>query len=314
MDQANNPAMEAPILRLPAEILLEILEYVHDPVATCAIVSSCRQTYRYVGKDFVHIQCAKDWAERERMNTEPPSVSTLRSAARRCFDMEVFMWILDVYMVHSPHCLQRGRSDAEGITGNMVLHAAVRSGNTAAVKLLLERGAEVPKPGDPVYDGVPEVWAPHKCSLSSALMNKNISRGMYRGLLEAGHAANFDHVARAVEKNDPELVKAMVARAIEGETQPAGGIPCPIGDVPLSKAFRKGRDGDMRVLEVLIAENLLAEEGEYEDFMLTYVIEIHPRPPGKPRRPDPDEEYDGYDEYPTAMSFPVGYAIRKKCP
>lgn len=155
MNRETQTTMESPILRLPIEILQQIADNIDDARAICAFVSSCRQTYHYIGADFVHIQCAKSWARRQPMDMglgwinqqsaeRDTSSSTLEAAAKRCLDMRVFARILDLYVAHYPRCLEIGAFDVFNPSVNIVLLDAVRYKNSAAEKLLIERGAKGP--------------------------------------------------------------------------------------------------------------------------------------------------------------------------
>lgn len=312
MSQVSKTSMDAPLLRLPVELVQQIAGYVTDPITLCAFVSSCRQTYFYVGKDFVHIQSSKAYlkarARNRRTTMDGQVLSTLERAARACVDKDIFAWILDLYMAHSPKCLYRlPKFDCKGQRNPNPLELAITNQNVEAIQLLLDRGMDFIRVGDP------RDWTARHCPLSLALQHP--SSGIARSLITAGHAAQRSHAEQAVGSNNVALAEMVIDRALQSEyakrarLRRAGWavrddvfiVPDFWSSFPLRLVFNHGADKDTKMLDLVIGKGKSIQEVDY-------------RPNYPPSR--------AYEYWPFADpsrpslldSAPVGVAVKSKCP
>ncbi|ETS73591.1 hypothetical protein PFICI_14537 [Pestalotiopsis fici W106-1] len=196
MNRSITTPGEAPLLRLSTELYQMIAEYLKDPEDLAALVNCCKTCMLVFGKDFVHIRSAKRWAL-EQAGIYYPAKSTLQMAAACCFDKDVFMWILDLYIKHYPQCIERDRLWYEHWSPEFVdglLEIAIRYGNTVAVQAFLDRGMNIPRSAD-----VNEILYEFRFPLSLALWRtENPSyMNIVRSLLDAGHYVTQDPLATA---------------------------------------------------------------------------------------------------------------------
>lgn len=298
MSQASKPVREAAFLRLPVELIQEIAGYIRDPNDLCAFVSSCRQTYYYVGKDLVHVQCAKAGAEAfasSRTDSKHREWKSTLDCAAKGTDKDVFAWILDIYIAHYPQCLNRWPELSPGNDMSYgPLNTAIKYHNFEVFQLLLDRGAEILRPGhEPRWDAM-------KCPLWLAVKSSSID--VARSLIAADHLTNRVHAEQAVVSNNVELAEMVCERAIQAirevreELAERGGWALNdtardfCEDIPFDLVFKHGEDKDTRMLDFLIRKGKPIDE-----------IDIITR-----RRE--------HVNYPLSHSAPVGIALTSKCP
>lgn len=314
MSPVSKTVMEAPLLRLPVELIQEIAGYIGDPKDLCSFVSSCRQTYYYLGSDFVHIQCAKAGAKVfAGARTHISSLewkSTLDTAAKG-IDKDIFARILDIYIAHYPQCLDLWSSSSPGFheirydrrhrrlyvvgVNDGPLITAVDYHNSAAVQLLLDRGAKI------LRSDFEKRWEPSFCPLYHALRYSTVD--IVRSLIAAGHMVNEVHTAQAVGSNNVELAEMLIDLGLQAKYAEheefsrrgywALGDPARIprkfwGSIPFSLVLNRGADKDTRMLDLVIRKGKCIKEF------------------------DRGEHWEG----PTRLSAsaPVGLALNAKCP
>ncbi|ETS86934.1 hypothetical protein PFICI_00762 [Pestalotiopsis fici W106-1] len=329
-DQASAMTATAPFLRLPTELLHDIVQYIEEPEDVAAFVSSCKHCMLALGKDFVHVRSAKLWIVIQPLEDlwryrswDAKPLTTLEMAIERTFDKDILEWILDLHVTNYPQCLEE-----ETIISSVepsLLVKAIHHHNKAAVQLLLDRGVKILKSTATVEE-VNKHWEGLICPLLSALDEFPISKDIVHVLLEAGHYVDHEHLCRSIWKDNPELVSLLLERAPESYATEArryqlleyaviGGDDedpkllemlinsgMDIGSAPeaernrlLKTAITKGKDRDTKILEYLINRGLDIESktGRYLD----------PEYPGRPKLAFDPIKYSIQAGYPQSAIF-----------